>query len=327
MTPDDVRSSVDPGEESAGTPMVAAAASTASATAPLRALVRQPRILLSPVARAGLSGIAALGVAIAANKLMGKPVLFLRWSFVRFMLSLKHMGATWQVGDGREAALADYVCSHARADDIDDAIATIDEYCYHKRYLINIGDEKGKLLDDAVRAAHPSRLLELGTYCGYSALRIVRAMPADALLHTIEFNASNAEVAQRIWDHAGVGDRISVIVGTLGDNAKTLGTLRNRHNFSSGTLDFVFLDHEKSEYLPDLHRILDQGWLHPGSVVVADNMKYPGAPDYRDYMTRREGIDWHTRAHRTHAEYQKIIPDLVFESTYRGWHSAQPDRP
>ncbi|MCX5045447.1 O-methyltransferase [Aldersonia sp. NBC_00410] len=248
--------------------------------------------------------------------------MFLRWSYVRFLFGLRHMGATWQVGDGREQALADYVCAHARRNDIDDVIRVIDEFCYAKSYLINIGDEKGQILDRAVVAARPSRLLELGTYCGYSALRIARVMPTEAVLYTVEFNSANAAVAQQIWDHAGIGERIVVIVGTLGDHGRTLSTLREEHKFAPGTLDFVFLDHEKDEYLPDLHRILDEEWLHSGSIVLADNVKYPGAPEYRAFMRSQQGADWQTREHRSHAEYQKLIRDVVLESTYRGRPAA-----
>ncbi len=252
------------------TAIVAAAVSVASS---ILLAARRPAVFGRRLPRLALAAVAAVALAIAANESVGKPVMFLRWSYVRFLFGLRHMGATWQVGDGREQALADYVCAHARKGDIDDVIRAIDEFCYTKSYLINIGDEKGRILDRAVAAARPRRLLELGTYCGYSALRIARVMPADAVLYSIEFNAANAAVARQIWDHAGVGERIVVIVGTLGDDGKTLGALGNEHQFSPGTLDFAFLDHEKDEYLPDLRRIMDQAWLRPGSVVVADNVK------------------------------------------------------
>ena len=306
-------------------------ACTVSAASTVLLITRRPRFLGLRLPRWVPAGIAAVGLAVAVNEWLGKPVLLLRWSFVRFLFGLRHMGATWQVGDGREQALADYVCAHARRNDIDDAIRVIDEFCYTKRYMINIGDEKGRLLDRAVSAAHPRRLLELGTYCGYSALRIARVMPTDAVLYSIEFNPANAAVARRIWDRAGTGERIVVVVGTLGDDGRTLGVLRDEHGFAPGTIDFVFLDHEKDEYLPDLHRILDHEWLHPGSVVVADNVKYPGAPQYRAYMRHHEGADWRTREHRSHAEYQRIIKDLVLESTYLGRsdnaQSTQPPDP
>ena len=51
----------------------------------------------------------------------------------------------------------------------------------------------------------------------------------------------------------------------------------------------MFIDHDKDAYLPDLERILDRGWLHPGSVVVADNIRFPGAPEYRAFMQAEEG--------------------------------------
>jgi catechol O-methyltransferase len=255
-------------------------------------------------------------------ELGGKRFPFLRWSVVRMALGGPRLLKDWQVGDGREEALADHVTAHAREGDIDDAIRVIDDFCYHRSVLMNVGDEKGEILDDAVRKAEPRRLLELGTYCGYSALRMARVMPDQAQLCSIEFSQANADVARRIWDHAGIGDRVSVIVGSLGDGGQTMARLEAEHGYSDGSLDFVFIDHDKRVYLPDLQLVLSQGWLHPGSVVVADNVKFPGAPRYRAYMTEQEGRQWQTIEHDTHAEYQSLIKDLVLESTYRGSEGA-----
>jgi catechol O-methyltransferase len=96
----------------------------------------------------------------------------------------------------------------------------------------------------------------------------------------------------------------------------TLWRLREEHGFFPGGVDLVFIDHAKKEYVPDLERILDEGWLHPGSVVVADNVKFPGAPEYRAYMHARDGTGWRTTEHSTHAEYQSLVRDLVLESEY-----------
>lgn len=101
---------------------------------------------------------------------------------------MKHLASEWQVGDGRESALADYVVTNAHPGDVDDAIRIIDDFCHSYSFLINVGDEKGKILDRAVERVRPHRLLELGTYCGYSALRTSRVMPTDAHLYSIEFN-------------------------------------------------------------------------------------------------------------------------------------------
>ena len=250
------------------------------------------------------------------SEIGGSRVPVLRWSFVRMLLNVKAMTKEGQVGDGREAALADYVTANATPGDVDDAIRVVDEFCYRETFMINVGDEKGALLDAAIRRVRPGRLLELGTYCGYSALRTARAMPEQAHLFSIELNADNAAIARRILDHAGVGHRVTVVVGTLGDGGATIAALEREHGFTEGSVDFVFIDHDKEAYVPDLEHIRGRGWLRPGAVVVADNVKIPGAPRYREYMREHEGVDWRTTEHETHLEYQSLLKDLVLESEY-----------
>jgi catechol O-methyltransferase len=242
---------------------------------------------------------------------------FLRWSLWRFVVGFPNLFKTGQVGDGREEACAAFVEANARKGDIDDVLATIDKFAYEKSILMNVGDEKGELLDAAVRRANPRLALELGTYCGYGSLRIARAAPS-AKVYSVEFAAANAEVARRIWAHAGVDDRVTCVVGTIGDGGRTLGALAGDHGFTTGNLDVLFLDHDKNAYLPDLQSILDRGWLHPGSIVVADNVRIPGAPKYRAYMAEQQGKLFNTVEHKTHVEYQTLLSDLVLESEYLG---------
>jgi catechol O-methyltransferase len=242
---------------------------------------------------------------------------FLRWSVWRFAWGMPGFMKTGQIGDGREVACAAFVEANARRGDIDDVLATIDKFAYEKSMLMNVGDEKGELLDAAVRRGNPRLALELGTYCGYGSLRIARAAPS-AKVYSVEFAAANAEVARRIWAHAGVDDRVTCVVGTIGDGGRTLGALAGDHGFNTGSLDFVFLDHHKDAYVPDLQSILDRGWLHPGSIVVADNVRIPGAPKYRAYMAEQQGKQFNTVEHKTHVEYQTLLSDLVLESEYLG---------
>jgi catechol O-methyltransferase len=248
----------------------------------------------------------------------GKRLPFLRWSVLRMALGGRNLTRNWQVGDGREQAMADYVLANARQGDREDVIRVIDEFCMNRSVMINVGDEKGEILDSAVRRASPHLLLELGTYCGYSALRMARVMPAGARVCSIEFSPDNAAIARRIWDHAGIGDQLTVVVGTLGDGGSTIDRLRTEQGFGEGMVDFVFVDHDKAAYLPDLERILSERWLHPGSIVVADNVRFPGAPKYRAYLEAQQGNTWHTIEHDTHVEYQSLIKDLVLESEYLG---------
>jgi catechol O-methyltransferase len=234
------------------------------------------------------------------------------------LLGMRSLTRNWQVGDGREEALASYVLARARPGDPDDAIRVIDEFCATRSVMMNVGDEKGEILDQALQRAAPALLLELGTYCGYSGLRMARVMPANARLISIEYNPANAEIARRIWTHAGVDDRLTVVVGTLGDDRATIERLRHDYSFTDGAVDFVFVDHDKNAYLSDIKLILEERWLHPGSIVVADNIKFPGAPHYRTYLKAQDGRTWRTIEHDTHLEYQSLLKDLVLESEYLG---------
>jgi len=234
------------------------------------------------------------------------------------LFGIRRLTKEWQVGDGREEALAQYVLANARKGDPDDVIRVIDEFCMTRSVLMNVGDEKGEILDDAVRKAQPLLTLELGAYCGYSALRMSRVMPAGARIVSVEFLPANADIARRIWNHAGLGDQVMVVVGTLGDGGTTADRLSSECGFGPGSVDLVFVDHDKAAYLPDLELITARGWLHPGSVVVADNVKFPGAPEYRAHMQEQEGKSWRTTEHDTHVEYQSLMKDLVLESEYLG---------
>ena len=75
----------------------------------------------------------------------------------------------------------------------------------------------------------------------------------------------------------------------------------------------MLIDAWKDDY--EEHFGLVRPLLRPGSVVVADNVRFPGAPRYRRYMEAEEGKRWRTVRHEAHAEYQGWVRDVVFEST------------
>lgn len=262
--------------------------------------------------------VAFLSASVALNELLGKPVPFLRWSFLRMLLGMKTLLSEWQVGDGREERVAEKVLNNARRGDADDVIRVIDDFAYQDSLLINVGDRKGAILDEALERVQPRTILELGTYVGYSAIRMARKLQEEGRLYSVEFSEANAEIARKIIDHAGLSDRVQVVVGTLGDGGRTLSYLETVCGLSAGTLDFVFIDHAKEAYLSDLQLILERGWLHRGSIVVADNIKFPGAPEYHAYMKEQEGKLWHSKEHKSHVEYQSVIADMVLESDYLG---------
>ena len=254
-----------------------------------------------------------------------KRIPFLRDSFWRLVVGMPRMLKTWQVGDGREARLLEYVQAQVQQGDAESVLRAIDEYSYNHSYLINIGDEKGRLLDAALQSAAAGRVLELGTYCGYSALRMALAAPT-AHIYSVDLSGDNIAIATQLWAHAGVTARVTPLEGTLGDGGRTLGALRAQ-GFGPGSVDLVLLDHDHDHYVPDLQRILAQQWLRPGGMVVADNVGFPGAPAYRAYMQSEEGKLFRTVEHRTCVEYQSVIRDLVLVSELLPTGSAPSERP
>jgi catechol O-methyltransferase len=64
-------------------------------------------------------------------------------------------------------------------------------------------------------------------------------------------------------DHAGVGDRLMLVVGTLGDGGATVERLESEHHFAKDSVDLIFIDHDKNAYLFDLQLIIERAWLHP----------------------------------------------------------------
>lgn len=91
---------------------------------------------------------------------------------------------------------------------------------------------------------------------------------------------------------------------------------RLREDFGIERLDFVFMDHWKRCYLPDLQALEDSGLLGEGSVVLADNVVFPGAPSFLRHV-RRSGLYDH-RVHRAALEYIRGIRDGMAELVYRG---------
>ncbi|CAL9704276.1 unnamed protein product [Knipowitschia caucasica] len=175
-------------------------------------------------------------------------------------------------------------------------VNAIDDYCKHKEWAMNVGDEKGIIVDDVVLELKPITVLELGTYCAYSTVRIANLLPPEAKLITLEFNAESAAIAREIITWAGLEEKIQLIIGASGDWIPRL-----KEEFGIETFDLVFLDHWKDRYLPDTKLLEKCGLLKPGAVLLADNVICPGTPDYLDYV--RNSPRYKSKFYRSHLEY------------------------
>ena len=132
------------------------------------------------------------------------------------------------------------------------------------------GHIQGKLLELLVRMLRPRRILEIGTFTGYSALCMAAGLDAEGELHTTEMDDELEPLAQSFFDRSPHGSKIRLHIGSALAIAPALG----------GVFDLVFIDGDKREY-PDYYRMLmgDDGrrpLVRSGSVLIADNILWSG---------------------------------------------------
>lgn len=132
------------------------------------------------------------------------------------------------------------------------------------------GHLQGRLLTMLVQMMRPKRILEIGTFTGYSALSLAAGLDEEGRLDTIEIDDELEALAQSFFDRSEYGAKIHLHIGSALDVAPRLG----------GTFDLVFMDGDKREY-PAYYRMLmgDDGGaalLHSGSVIIADNILWSG---------------------------------------------------
>jgi len=134
------------------------------------------------------------------------------------------------------------------------------EKASRSRYLPIIGPDRGRILVDLVRKFKPRRILEVGTFVGYSTILMGRELQAGSEIITIEIDEDEAELAKKNIREAELNPRVEVLTG---DAMEIIPTIE-------GEFDMAFLDADKGEYFDYLRLI--EGKLHRGSLVVADNV-------------------------------------------------------
>lgn len=121
------------------------------------------------------------------------------------------------------------------------------------------GPVAARLLQTLVFALGARRVLELGTYSGYSAITMAAALPDGGHIHTCELDEEHAAVARGHIEQAGYADRVTVHVGPALETARAL----------EGPWDFVFVDADKAGYVDYYEAVLPK--LAPRGLIAADN--------------------------------------------------------
>ena len=106
----------------------------------------------------------------------------------------------------------DYVFRNAEQNNPDSVLKAMDNFARKKRFLMNIGDEKGGLLTKEIKKFDKDVLiLELGCFCGYSAILMAKNIGKSGKVISIEVNKIYAKNASAIIDYAGLKNKIIII--------------------------------------------------------------------------------------------------------------------
>lgn len=146
----------------------------------------------------------------------------------------------------------------------------------HARMLS--GKLQGELLRILVQISGARRILELGTFTGYSAICLATHLPQDGHLDTLELNDELEDLILEGFERAGLDEKISLHIG---DCKETLIRLRSEIGISDGkTLlseklyDIVYIDANKREYCEYYDLVFDM--IRPGGLILADNVLWDG---------------------------------------------------
>ncbi|KAL6116266.1 tomt [Pungitius sinensis] len=252
-------------------------------------------------------------IALAFIPLLLTVLIRCRFYFVLFYRAvLVRIWRDCMTGLSREERAYQYVLTHATPGDPDSILEAFDVWCSKVEFISNIGPKKGKILDRLIAQQSPLTVLELGAHCGYSTVRIARSLPLGARIYSLEMDPRNAAVAEKIIRLAGFDDDTVELIVNPSD--EVIPQLRSEYGLER--LDFVFMDHWKKCYLPDLQMLEGSGLLGKGSMIVADNVLFPGAPKFLRHIRKSGLYEW--KVHRATLEYSKGIRDGMAELVYQG---------
>jgi caffeoyl-CoA O-methyltransferase len=127
-----------------------------------------------------------------------------------------------------------------------------------------VGPLEGAFLQMVTQLAGARRVLEIGTFTGYSALCFAEAVPEDGTVITCDVDEEAAAVARRYFAQSPVGRKIDIRLGPALDTMRAL----------SGPFDLIFIDADKMNYLNYYRRALDL--LAPHGVILIDNVLWSG---------------------------------------------------
>ena len=160
--------------------------------------------------------------------------------------------------------LEDYILSHSEAEP---------EYLYRLWRATNVhtihgrmasGHLQGRLLKMLVEMIRPQRVLEVGTFSGYSAISMAEGLPEGGRLYTFEINDEMEDFTRQWIEGSEAADKIEFIIGDALTEAPKLNMM----------FDMAFIDGDKRTYCECYEMVMDI--LKPGGFILADNTLWDG---------------------------------------------------
>lgn len=163
-------------------------------------------------------------------------------------------------------AIENYCAAHTTPPEplLDELAAYTRAHCQSPQMLT--GPVEGRLLRMLVQLCGARRVLEIGTFTGYSALSMAAGLPDDGRLLTLDVNPETSAIAQSFFDRSPHGRKIELRLGRASRTLKALPP--------EATFDFVFLDADKESYADYYEAVLPR--LRPGGLIAADNTLWSG---------------------------------------------------
>lgn len=128
------------------------------------------------------------------------------------------------------------------------------------------GHIQGKFLEMLTRMIAPRRVLEIGTFTGYATLCFAAALPEEGLVDTVELEDELESIQSEFFGRSPHGHKIRRHTGSALDVVPALGEC----------YDLVFIDGDKREYPEYYKMLMDNGLVHSGSYILADNILWYG---------------------------------------------------
>ena len=167
--------------------------------------------------------------------------------------------------DTMQNQLLNYCREHSNENS--SVVVDLEKYTFNNEDVPQMicGQLVGNFLHSIILLIKAKRVVEVGMFTGFSALKMAEALPEDGEIHTCELMDKHIQTAQSFFEQSDHGSKIKIHLGPA---------LQSLEQMQSGSFDMAFIDADKINYLEYYKRCLSL--IHKGGVIILDNMLWGG---------------------------------------------------